>query len=192
MLNIDEKGTIGERITQLIEYFTRGNKAAFGRAAGLQSGLLAGIIGTRMSKPSFEVLQKILTGYSSVSADWLLFGHGDMLASREPTPVYEETYPHMIPDKGDIKIAGQFISSDIWEHDKQRWEQWRHDKAQHERIVAMVKAFGEYLAKKDNSPEFRLLLDMMTQALAPPLTIGQEDALDAEEHERYNDTSPNG
>lgn len=79
MLQVEEIGTVGERILQLINYFASGNKTAFGRAAGLQSGLLAGIIGSRQSKPSFEVLQKILTGYPSINPIWLLFGRGPML-----------------------------------------------------------------------------------------------------------------
>lgn len=64
---------------QLINHFASGNKTAFGRIAELESGLLAGIVGSRQSKPSFEVLQKILTGYPTVSPDWLLFGRGVML-----------------------------------------------------------------------------------------------------------------
>ena len=79
MSNISEAGTIGERLMQLINHFASGNKTAFGRIAELESGLLAGIVGSRQSKPSFEVLQKILTGYPTVSPDWLLFGRGMML-----------------------------------------------------------------------------------------------------------------
>lgn len=34
---------------------------------------------SRQRKPSFEVLQKILTGYPSINPTWLLFGRGPML-----------------------------------------------------------------------------------------------------------------
>ena len=59
MLEIEEVGNIHDRIMNLVNYFSGGNKAAFGRGADIQSGVLAGIIAGRKNKPSFEVLQKI-------------------------------------------------------------------------------------------------------------------------------------
>lgn len=79
MIQVDEIGSIGERITKLVDYFCQGNKTAFGRAADIQSGVLAGIVGGRESKPGFEILQKLLTAYPSVEPTWLLFGRGPML-----------------------------------------------------------------------------------------------------------------
>ncbi|WP_151086867.1 hypothetical protein [Hymenobacter baengnokdamensis] len=79
MLEINEVDTISKRIVKLVDYFCKGNKTAFGRAADIQSGVLAGIVGERGSKPGFELLQKMLTAYPTVSPDWLLFGHGRML-----------------------------------------------------------------------------------------------------------------
>jgi len=76
---INEVGNVHDRIVQMVDYFCKGNKAAFGRATNIQSGVLAGLIGGRKNKPSFEVLQKILTGYPSVNPTWLLFGRGPML-----------------------------------------------------------------------------------------------------------------
>lgn len=84
MIQIDEVGTIGERLMQLADHFHHGNKTAFGRKADIQSGVLAGIIGARGSKPGFEILQKLLTAYPTVSPIWLLFGKGAML--NEPGP----------------------------------------------------------------------------------------------------------
>ncbi|RZJ93871.1 MAG: hypothetical protein EOO60_04270 [Hymenobacter sp.] len=79
MLNVDEIGNIHDRINQMVDSFCKGNKAAFGRGADIQSGVLAGIIGGRKNKPSFEVLQKLLTGYPAVNPIWLMFGRGPML-----------------------------------------------------------------------------------------------------------------
>jgi hypothetical protein len=79
MLKIDEIGNVHDRIDQLVDHFYKGNKAAFGRGADIQSGVLAGIIGGRKNKPSFDVLQKLLTAYPSVNPTWLLFGRGPML-----------------------------------------------------------------------------------------------------------------
>jgi excisionase family DNA binding protein len=87
MLQIDEIGTIGERINKLVNHFAQGNKTAFGRAADIQSGVLAGIVGGRESKPGFEILQKLLTAYPSINPIWLLFGREEMLQSRPDFPV---------------------------------------------------------------------------------------------------------
>lgn len=91
MLNIDEEGNIHDRIMNLVSYFSGGNKAAFGRGADIQSGVLAGIIAGRKNKPSFEVLQKILTGYPNVNPMWLLFGRGPLLLKDAVWPPLEPT-----------------------------------------------------------------------------------------------------
>jgi hypothetical protein len=79
MLKIDEIGDVQDRVELLVNHFSKGNKAAFGRKADIQSGVLAGILGGRKNKPSFELLQKLLTAYPSVEPNWLLFGRGPML-----------------------------------------------------------------------------------------------------------------
>lgn len=87
MLQIIENGTISERIKQLVNHFYQGNKTAFGRAADIQSGVLAGIVGGRESKPGFEILQKLLTAYPNVNPEWLLFGRGPMIIGGEALQV---------------------------------------------------------------------------------------------------------
>jgi hypothetical protein len=86
MLQVYEEGTVGERVQKLIDHFAHGNKSAFGRAADLPSALLASIVGGRQSKPSFEVVQRLLTAYPTVEPSWLLFGQGPMLTG-SPAPV---------------------------------------------------------------------------------------------------------
>ena len=85
-LQINEVGTVGERINKLVDHFCKGNKTAFGRAADIQSGVLAGIVGGRGSKPGFEILQKLLTAYPTVEPTWLLFGRGPMLLDGAAQP----------------------------------------------------------------------------------------------------------
>lgn len=86
MLQVYEEGTVAERVQKLIDHFAHGNKSAFGRAADLPSALLASIVGGRQSKPSFEVVQRLLTAYPTVEPTWLLFGQGPMLTG-SPAPV---------------------------------------------------------------------------------------------------------
>jgi hypothetical protein len=188
MQEIDEIGNVHDRIIQMVDHFGKGNKAAFGRVANIQSGVLAGIIGGRKNKPSFEVLQKILTGYPTVNPTWLLFGRGEMLVEQKPISTYEEEHPYIVPNSdGTISVAGLKFVPDSYVHDKKRLEEKRQEMQRYERAVSVLSAFGEYFAKTDKSPELRGILDMLPTVLTPPLTIDQEDSLWAEEHERRMD-----
>jgi hypothetical protein len=97
MLQIQEIGTISQRIIQLVDHFCQGNKTAFGRAADIQSGVLAGIVGGRESKPGFEILQKLLTAYPSVNPVWLLFGRGPMLNEETTARLVLSTPDETVP-----------------------------------------------------------------------------------------------
>lgn len=77
-----ELDTIHERVSLLVDYFCKGNKTAFGRETDILPGVLASITGGRLSKPSFELLQKIMIRYPSVSGDWLILGRGPMIITR--------------------------------------------------------------------------------------------------------------
>lgn len=69
---------IHEKIQYLVDHFCAGNKALFGRDAGIPAPVIASLTGGRKSKPSFEVLQKILAQFP-VNANWLVMGQGQML-----------------------------------------------------------------------------------------------------------------
>jgi hypothetical protein len=78
-MKITEPNTIHERVDTLVRYFCKGNKTAFGRETDILPGVLASITGGRMSKPSFELLQKIMIRYPAINGDWLLLGREPML-----------------------------------------------------------------------------------------------------------------
>jgi hypothetical protein len=80
--------SIHERLNLLIDYFAKGNKAAFAKEIGTLPSVIASIIGGRMSKPSFELLEKITLRYSEISGDWLLTGKGAMTLPEPPDRVY--------------------------------------------------------------------------------------------------------
>lgn len=105
MLDINEIGTVAERITQLVNHFCQGNKAAFGRAADIQSGVLAGIVGGRESKPGFEILQKLLTAYPTVSPDWLLFGRGPMQREQPAVTLTDKQWAEAQTTPADVPVS---------------------------------------------------------------------------------------
>lgn len=105
MLKIDEIGNVHDRIAGMVDFFCKGNKAAFGRKADIQSGVLAGIIAGRKNKPSFDVLQKLLTGYPSVNPNWLIFGQGTMIKEGS------ETHPESTGLIGTLDDIGVIFTS---------------------------------------------------------------------------------
>ena len=77
--------TINNRIEKLIEHV--GNKSSFSRAIGVRPSVIQNITGQKQSKPGFLLIQKILTKFENLSADWLILGKGEMWKSANPTAV---------------------------------------------------------------------------------------------------------
>lgn len=72
---------INDRIAFLIE--TLGvTKNRFSNQIDVSAPVIHNIIKARRSKPSFEILKKILGTYKEVSADWLLRGEGEIWRSQ--------------------------------------------------------------------------------------------------------------
>ncbi|HAS46827.1 MAG TPA: hypothetical protein DCS93_40455 [Microscillaceae bacterium] len=67
-----------ERLRNLIEELNM-NKNSFSVKLGVSPTIIHNIIDGRGSKPSYEVLHKIVTTFKHVNAYWLLMGEGDML-----------------------------------------------------------------------------------------------------------------
>lgn len=81
---------INDRISTLIDALGV-SPNRFSETIHVNSTVVHNIIKGRRSKPSFDVLQKIITVYDDVSADWLLRGEGklwrkrsDMVRSKAP------------------------------------------------------------------------------------------------------------
>jgi transcriptional regulator with XRE-family HTH domain len=66
---------INDRISDLIDKLEI-TPNAFSDMIGVNATVVYNIIKGRRSKPSFDVLQKILASYQSVNANWLLNGDG--------------------------------------------------------------------------------------------------------------------
>ena len=66
---------INDRISQLIGKLEI-TPNAFSEIIGVKSTVVYNIIKGRRSKPSYDVLQKILLSYQAVNANWLLNGDG--------------------------------------------------------------------------------------------------------------------
>ncbi|MGP2571456.1 helix-turn-helix domain-containing protein [Ornithobacterium rhinotracheale] len=71
--------TINERILYLIENQVNGNQKKFAEKINFAPQVIYNIVSGRKSKPSFDVLNAILSSFVYINAEWLLTGKGEML-----------------------------------------------------------------------------------------------------------------
>jgi hypothetical protein len=112
---------VHERINLLIEHFAKGNKTAFAKEVGTLPSVMASIVGGRMSKPSFELLEKIMLRYPEINGSWLLAGRGPMTV---PTPPARVQLPYKPPT---APRPGQFLpphNDELEEFYKQQSVDW--------------------------------------------------------------------
>lgn len=83
------ESTINQRIKRLIDW--QGKQKDFARLTKIPASTLSSIVSTRQVKPDTDTLQKILTAYPQVSAEWLHTGRGSMLLNEaRPVPMLFE------------------------------------------------------------------------------------------------------
>jgi transcriptional regulator with XRE-family HTH domain len=73
---------INDRISILITALDI-NPASFATQIGVKAAVVHNIIKGRRSKPSYDVIKKILKVYTTVNTDWLLRGKGSVLVRKK-------------------------------------------------------------------------------------------------------------
>nr|WP_264846782.1 helix-turn-helix transcriptional regulator [Capnocytophaga catalasegens] len=58
-----------------------GNQKKFAEMIGFAPQVISNIVSGRKSKPSFDVLNAVLSSFVDVNAEWLITGKGEMLKS---------------------------------------------------------------------------------------------------------------
>lgn len=84
---------INDRISDLI-YQLQMNPNSFADTIGVKGTVIYNIIKGRRSKPSYDLLQKILMTFDAINANWLLQGEGSVWKYHE-----EEIEVELKPDK---------------------------------------------------------------------------------------------
>lgn len=72
---------VNERMQQLINAVSNGNKRAFSQLVGVTPTVIENIVGTRKGKPGYELLEKIAFAIENINMDWVLTGRGSMLCT---------------------------------------------------------------------------------------------------------------
>ena len=80
--NIAES-SIQERMKQLVDAI--GTKNSFGKAIGVNPSVIGNIVGRRLSKPSLELIEKIMRKFPDVNLEWLILGKGTIWKPEKST-----------------------------------------------------------------------------------------------------------
>lgn len=70
---------INERIQAIINKLYNGNVSEFERASSIKPSTIKNIVGSRQTKPSYDILELIIRNNVQISAEWLLTGKGEIL-----------------------------------------------------------------------------------------------------------------
>ncbi|GAB3826121.1 hypothetical protein [Hymenobacter jeollabukensis] len=94
-----------ERLQELIRIVGAKSVSAFAVSIGVRSTVLANMLGGRMSKPSFDTLEKIKAQYPQVDLEWLVMGKGQPLKAATAYSLPAQPVPGA--SEPDIKLLGK-------------------------------------------------------------------------------------
>lgn len=101
---------INERIRQLIDKECKGNKRAFAQRVGISPSSIENVVGTRGGKPSFDLLEKILSSFENLDANWLILGEErHQILEKHSMPPNPEILSRMLDEINNLheRIADQ-------------------------------------------------------------------------------------
>ena len=92
----------------MIENQLSGNKKKFAERIGFAPQVVFNIVSGRKSKPSFDVLEAIISSFDEISPEWLLTGNGAMLrgqsAPEVAPPPSEPAFPGFIEKIQELSV----------------------------------------------------------------------------------------
>ncbi|MDY3547321.1 S24 family peptidase [Riemerella anatipestifer] len=71
--------TINDRVLQIIDIQFNGNQKKFAEFIGVAPQVISNIVSGRKSKPSYDVINSILSSFVDLDASWLITGNGSRL-----------------------------------------------------------------------------------------------------------------
>lgn len=96
---------INERIKYIADELYKGNVNEMCKAIGVKQATISNIVGGRLSKPSFEVINAFVNN-SNINSAWLITGEGDMIKSPSNGTPINDVKIKMIPLVSQYAQAG--------------------------------------------------------------------------------------
>ena len=88
--------TINERFNLILKEKHEGNVSEFARKSGIPQPTLNNIVGNRLSKPSFDSIEKLINSDETINPEWIITGKGQMVKEQDMLRVHHPPYPESI------------------------------------------------------------------------------------------------
>ena len=88
--------TINERFNLILKEKYAGNVSEFARKSGIPQPTLNNIVGNRLSKPSFDSIEKLINSDETINPEWIITGKGQMVKEQDMLRVHHPPYPEPI------------------------------------------------------------------------------------------------
>lgn len=109
-----KNSSINERFSYLIENEYFNNQKKFAESIGFAPQVVFNIVGGRKTKPSFDVLNAVISTNDNICANWLLTGTGEMLKTQSNAVKVENELDYKVlyfDTKYSVEIQKKYISS---------------------------------------------------------------------------------
>lgn len=87
---------INERFNLILKEKYAGNVSEFARKSGIPQPTLNNIVGNRLSKPSFDSIEKLINSDETINPEWIITGKGQMVKEQDMLRVHHPPYPEPI------------------------------------------------------------------------------------------------
>lgn len=84
--------TINERFNLILKEKHEGNVSEFARKSGIPQPTLNNIVGNRLSKPSFDSIEKLINSDETINPEWIITGKGQMVKEQDMLRVHHPPY----------------------------------------------------------------------------------------------------
>ncbi len=84
--------TINERFNLILKEKHAGNVSEFARKSGIPQPTLNNIVGNRLSKPSFDSIEKLINSDETINPEWIITGKGQMIKEQDMLRVNHPPY----------------------------------------------------------------------------------------------------
>lgn len=136
--------TVNERLKFLVEHLEKDNQRQFALKAGVTPTVIGSFMppkkeGDRVSKPSYEVLSKIISAYPNINAEWLLTGEGEPFKKAEgQTPANSGTINKNTASGNTVSVGTVSANPGELEHLRTRIKDLEQKIELQERIIQLL------------------------------------------------------
>lgn len=197
---MNKKSDISDRISYLIDSQFDGNKKRFAESIGYSAQVISNVVSGRKSKPSFDVLNAILSTNDEISSDWLMVGKGEIKKSekveirkRNMIPLYDDVATiggtQLVAETEPIYESQMSIDAGDWFHGATAAIRHYGD-SMIEYQSGCILAIQELMDKSELIPGRNYVVETKERRMTKRITVLDDNYINC--HSTNNETYPNG